>query len=163
MLHSTDRLDPVVSSSSTSSPRSRALAAAVRVALGSALVVACGGRLANETEGATAPSQDPGHAASSQTASAQPPAAPLPCDARLAATFPDGGAPYYVNDTPPSTDPALIACCNELAAKLSPATRTEAIRSSGCCHVAFDGEASSACTPWGPPVPPAMRAPSRLS
>ncbi len=161
MTRSSDVADSLTIVSPTSSPRSRALAAAVRVALGSALVVACGGRLANETEGSSVPSQDPGRAASSQPPSASAPQPP--CDARLAAAFPDGGAPFYVNDKPLSADPALVACCNELAAKATPMTRTEAIRASGCCHVAFDEDAQSACTPWGPPVPPAMPRTTRLS
>lgn len=159
MTRSSDVSD-ALTTSPTSSPRSRALAAAVRVALGSALAVACGGRLGNETEGSTVPSQDPSHAANAQPPSV--PAAQPPCDARLAEAFPDGGAPFYVNDKPLATEPALVACCNELAAKASPMTRTEAIRASGCCHVAFEGE-GNACTPWGPPVPPAMRALTRLS
>lgn len=162
MTRSSDVADclqvPSPGSALLASPRSRALAAAVRVALGSALLVACGGRLGNETEGSTVPSQDPSRAPSSQT----PSTSEVSCDARLATVFPDGGAPFYVNDKPLSSDPALVACCNELAAKASPMTRTETIRASGCCHVAFDENAQSACTPWGPPVPPAMPA-ARLS
>ncbi len=154
------------------SPEVRALAAAMRVALGSALVVACGGRLAPELEG---PMVVPSAALDSPraTPTAAPTAAPATaptsapaseslksCEALLAAAFPDGGAPFFVNDTPPTTDPALVACCDRIAAAAAPGDRTEIIRASGCCHVDF-AENGAACTPWGPPVPPSM--PARLA
>ena len=149
--------------SDPTSPEARALAAAMRVALGSALVVACGGRLAPELETPTlAPSTG------SNLPTAAPPATSTPapasetlksCEARLEAAFPDGGAPFFVNDTPPSTDPVLVACCERIGAAASGLEQTERIRSSGCCHVAFSD--NGACTPWGPPVPPSM--PARLA
>jgi len=147
--------------SDPASPEVRALAAAMRVALGSALVVACGGRLAPELETPT-PSTGSNVSPTAPATSAPAPASEAlkSCDARLAEAFPDGGAPFYVNDTPPSTDPALVACCERITADASRVEQTEIIRASGCCHVDF-AENGAACTPWGPPVPPSM--PARLA
>ncbi len=148
--------------SDATSPEVRALAAAMRVALGLGLVVACGGRLAEPEPPALPPSTG-----SNLLATTPPTSAPGPvsetltsCEARLEAAFPNGGPPFYVNDVPPSTDPVLVACCQQLEAAASGLDATEMLRSSGCCHVASTSNAS-ACTPWGPPVPPSM--PARLA
>ena len=55
--------------------------------------------------------------------------------------------------------PELTRCCTELA-RVNDAgwvDNTEDVRAAGCCRVRFPGE-GAACTPWGPPVPPRMRA-----
>jgi hypothetical protein len=147
--------------SDPTSPEGRALAAAVRVALGSGLVVACGGRFA-EPEPSRLPPSTTNPAATTPPNSAPGPVSQTleSCEARLEAAFPGGGAPFYVNDVPRSTDPLLVACCQQIEAAASGLDATERIRSSGCCHVAST-DTTGACTPWGPPVPPAM--PARLA
>ena len=49
-------------------------------------------------------------------------------------------------------DPAAVACCKALTE--GEADRTLEFRDMGCCHVAVP--ARLFCTPWGPPMPPAM-------
>jgi hypothetical protein len=87
---------------------------------------------------------------------------PLSCDAVLAETFP---APdkYQWQGVPQSAE--VVSCCDaELTAK------GDASRYRFECCVAYDPAVSdggadgvlaqkhgSACTPWGPPVPPAMK------
>jgi hypothetical protein len=147
--------------SGPTSPEVRALAAAMRVALGSALVVACGGRLAPELEtptlapstGSNLPTPPP------PTSAPGPGSETLKCDARLEAAFPDGGT-FHNFATPLATDPALVACCDQIAATSAGVEQSAILRRSGCCHVDFAGN-GAACTPWGPPVPPSM--PARLA
>lgn len=162
--------------SDPTSPECRALTAAMRIALGSTLLVGCGGRVAPDHDGpALAPTAS--NAAPSTPTTTTPEAssarspAPLPtgstapstpetdvpCGERLEAAFPDGGAPWFVNQPPITKDPALVACCERLEAATTPDVRADVIRASGCCHVEFPGW-GAACTPWGPPVPPAMPA-----
>lgn len=167
--------------SDPTSPESRALTAAMRIALGSTLLVGCGGRVAPDHDGpalaqaasdaaAGAPATTIPDASSERSPAPLPtgstePAAPgtsapqanVPCGERLEAAFPDGGAMWFVNDPPITKDPALAACCERLEAATAPDVRVEVVRASGCCHVEFPGWVA-ACTPWGPPVPPAMPA-----
>lgn len=95
----------------------------------------------------------------------------LSCKEKLAATFPNGdpnwwsGRHDWLDDggvvDVSVTDPTLAACCEELARPKSDAGPWQdldglnAVRESGCCKVNGWGQGSS-CTPWGPPMPPAM-------
>jgi hypothetical protein len=80
------------------------------------------------------------------------------CDALLEAAFPKPGD-YQWEPVPQSKQ--VVACCERELAKHDAATKYRW----DCC-VAFDPETGHhasqdhglACTPWGPPVPPAMRA-----
>jgi hypothetical protein len=166
--------------SDPTSPERRALTAAMRVALGGAMLVGCGGRVAPEHDGpapapttsgaapsapATIPEasseRSPTPVPTGSTAPAAPgtsgPETSVPCAERLEAAFPDGGAPWFVNEPPITKDPALVTCCERIEAATAPDARVDVLRASGCCHVEFPGWVA-ACTPWGPPGPPAMPA-----
>jgi hypothetical protein len=92
--------------------------------------------------------------------------AKVSCQALLAASFPDGGDGYldYVNKKIKPGSDDVKACCEEA---LAPAnmlnTETGQYRWSCCGALGANGPGTSpeiamACTPWGPPVPPKMRA-----
>lgn len=149
---------------------SPALGAAIRLALGAAALTACGGVVSRE------PSPGPAPEPSTASAAAPPPAAasasapdaaprdaggaPSTCAEALAAAFPEADAGDWWSSGPFSSDPFLAACCASLAAGVSEAgAESEAtlaqVRASGCCHVEFP-QRWAACTPWGPPTPPAF-------
>jgi hypothetical protein len=80
----------------------------------------------------------------------------------LASAFPDGGGDFGAsqNTTPVSDD--VKTCCTEHLQSDSAETWSLQYRWS-CCGVLDswnnpDPAISIACTPWGPPVPPKMRA-----
>ncbi len=141
---------------------SAALGAAIRIALGAAALSGCGGVVASEP---SAPASAGGPAA--QASGTAPPVAAstapaqdagsgdasVACGSALAAAFPDAGADWWAGGEALSRDPVLVACCTAMSAP-EPAP-IDAIRASGCCHVEFPGN-GPACTPWGPPVPPAF-------
>jgi hypothetical protein len=150
-----------------------ALGAATRVAF-SILLVGCGGGTTTETA-----LGDPGDPSQAQTgygesdlrtgappchadagADADAAATDKPsCDELLAASFPDAGAWPGADGQNASTD--VKACCNEALVKDGAATR---YRWSCCNAIGWgtgtptDAAIGAACTPWGPPVPPAMSA-----
>ena len=157
-----------------------ALGAAIRLALGAAALTACGGVVSREPgpsseptasaaappEAASAPGAAAPPSASAPSASAASDAAPhdaggaSTCAEALAAAFPEADASDWWSAGPFSTDPFLAACCASLAAGVDDAgAQSEAtlarVRGSGCCHVEFP-ERWAACTPWGPPTPPAF-------
>jgi hypothetical protein len=77
------------------------------------------------------------------------------CRAALTAAFPNGDDKWFdpnqktqraPTDVP---DEALASCCERHAATFG----TEAYRDLGCCSTKWEG---MHCTPWGPPMPPAM-------
>lgn len=165
--------------SDPTSPESRALTAAMRIALGSTLLVGCGGRVAPDHDGPAlaqatsnaapgAPATTIPEATSERSPTPLPtastpvppgtsaPAADVPCGERLEAAFPDGGTPWFLAGVP-TKDPALAACCERLEAATAPDVRVDVVRASGCCNVEFPGW-GAACTSWGPPVPPSMPA-----
>ncbi len=135
---------------------SKALAAAARVAFSVAFFAGCsaqdpgsaeqGGAEADLRSGCNnAPRHPP------RKDAAAPPA--LTCEQEVAAAFPG-------DDEYPGVKQAVSArvkaCCAELLeAKGSP------IEHRWACCANLEGDAgflvSNACTPWGPPVPPAMR------
>lgn len=83
------------------------------------------------------------------------------CRAALKEAFP-GGDPEWWSFGDPATlkkDARLASCCDALASQPAPADGlavTEELRTLGCCHVAGFTSAAAHCTPWGPPMPPAM-------
>lgn len=83
----------------------------------------------------------------------------LTCAERLKAAFPNGDEQNWF-DAPHVDDAALAACCNAAGAALDPNGNDwkslEEFRNSGCCSVKDVTTVSSACTPWGPPVPPSV-------
>lgn len=143
---------------------SRALSAAVRVALGALFVSGCGGTVTREPgregEGASQDVTLGTGAPSSTGVVASPSAAPSPstldgCKAKLHAAFgDDAGADFWDPPRPLSKDPALVACCDAIAASNEP-NQTEKFRNTGCCKVDVESNGRH-CTPWGPPVPPAF-------
>ena len=92
------------------------------------------------------------------------------CGALLTSTFADPAwadfHTYRSEPAPlPAHAPAVATCCLE---ELTAAERTsEASHRWECCNVLGGGDSTAPttpmfCTPWGPPVPPAMRALRRL-
>ncbi|MBI2393877.1 MAG: hypothetical protein HYV09_30170 [Deltaproteobacteria bacterium] len=154
----------------------RALLAATKVSLSAALIVGCGGRLDHEM--ISAAEGDTGAANGSDAAevtvaeagtlevsvletggdtSARGDASA--CGLLVESALADAGEPVT------TSDPALQACCREIL----PAWTTDGDFGVGyraaraCCYV-VGGESwweigGAACTPWGPPMPPEMRAP----
>lgn len=86
-------------------------------------------------------------------------------DAEEPATCPDL-LDELVADTEAGLDPfdadaETAACCEELIADIDatgewPTTQEDSEEMWACCH-ALGWPTSMACTPWGPPAPPAMR------
>lgn len=154
----------------------RALRAASRVAM--VALVGCGGTI----EPSESPYEEPADDARTESAYASParertPAeedrdagssadsacedagvetdASMECDERLAQQFPEGDPEWWSSDVPFVQDDVLAACCAARVASESRGDEFERLRTSGCCHV--EGWDSFAfCTPWGPPMPPAM-------
>lgn len=86
----------------------------------------------------------------------------LACLEQLEAHFPNGDPDWssFWEGTQ-VTDPELAACCTAFAgpprsALNDPWPNYELLRNAGCCHVTGWGREMH-CTPWGPPMPPAMR------
>jgi hypothetical protein len=123
----------------------RALSAAVRVAFGLGAVAAC-----NQTE--PPPSAPAGTNATPASSQGEPEKPKKKCHEILASTFKQPDENWY-DPQPKMSDPDVVRCCTQLAK--NEGGGTAAVRSSGCCHVAFD-EVYAHCTPWGPPVPPAI-------
>ena len=77
----------------------------------------------------------------------------------MKAAFPNGDDTSWW-DEPNVQDAALAACCNATLAAVDPNGNdwksTDEFRKSGCCSVKDVTSAWSACTPWGPPVPPSV-------
>jgi hypothetical protein len=160
--------------------RSAALRAAAKVALSVGVLGGCGGSVANEPKGPYEPeparSNYPatGGAGGAGADRAEPcedaptPAPTKPaCDGVLASAFAD---PAWDDWQPwgwPPVDPPPVsedvkACCEE---ELASADGINSEHRFQCCGVVgygrdgveLDPAVSMACTPWGPPVPPAMR------
>lgn len=160
-----------------------ALRAAARLALAS-FAVGCGGALEKPgAPDAAQPSAPPGPAAST----APPGDAARPDSARPDAASPDapeagppselacqekikaataGWTPHFDRDKPKGTGPDgspvaadVVACCDALLN--DPGKSSGAFRDVCCTIQSWDWETYTACTPWGPPMPPSM--PTRLS
>lgn len=85
----------------------------------------------------------------------------LTCDQILASAFPDGGNGWFGNEEK-KLSPDELACCTE---EIKAAAKDETGLNRGqhhwaCCTATNWGQGipdiGLACTPWGPPVPPAM-------
>jgi hypothetical protein len=124
----------------------RALSAAIRVAFGLGAAAAC-----NQNE--PPPSSPNGTNATPASSQSEPEKPKKKCHEILASTFKQPDETWY-DPQPKITDPDLVRCCTQLAKKEGGGATAE-VRASGCCHVAFD-EVYAHCTPWGPPVPPAI-------
>lgn len=137
--------------------RRRALLAASKVSLSAVLLTGCGGQV--EAPGAPAFSEDASDAESADSASSEVTVsadAGSACGRTVEAALSDAGDPAV------STDPAVVACCRELLPTWTfggeAGVSYDAARA--CCQVV--GGATwwelgyPACTPWGPPMPPAF-------
>ena len=88
-----------------------------------------------------------------------PPRPALDCDALVNAAFPDAGA---WPDGKPLVSKEVASCCEKIIlGQEGDGGRAHPHRWT-CCAALDWGQGSSqelgtACTPWGPPVPPAMR------
>ena len=86
------------------------------------------------------------------------------CKQVVADAFPDGGTPppRWSPDPAPNMPPEVTSCCTLLAHEAD--VRAQSHDPNGwdwaerdtCCGV-IGWNAAATCTPWGPPVPPAMR------
>lgn len=135
-----------------------ALKAAARVAFGVAFLGGCSSAAQDGNDGVTSESavKAPCHDASA-------PDAKKSCDAVIASAFPDAGPEQWVANNPgaASISAEAKACCTEkLTAKDAHASSVPYGWS--CCSALDswnnpDPTIAIACTPWGPPVPPAMK------
>ncbi|MCC6996572.1 MAG: hypothetical protein IT370_18310 [Deltaproteobacteria bacterium] len=132
----------------------RALGATLRVTLMGTLAAGCGGSGSGGAPHSTKPSPTP---AVSAAAAAADPSTEAECRTALGAAYPNGDDSWYEpqNPTPRKetevSTAALVSCCERHADALG----TQDYRTLGCCSARFDG---AHCTPWGPPMPPAMPA-----
>jgi hypothetical protein len=138
--------------------RAKALGYAAKVAIGAAFLAACGGSESQTTQddNASAPSDD-------EIIKGDP-----ACKdglAKLKAAFPDGDKQWYSHakaDPKFVGDTNVTACCESmLKGGNEDLTKVGKFRTSGCCAADFTSEKApigvTACTPWGPPVPPSMK------
>jgi hypothetical protein len=133
--------------------RRRALLAASKVSLSAVLVTGCGGQVEAPVSD---PSANAGVGGAASVADAAAPDAARDCAVLVQSALADAG------ESVPYADPALTACCQEVLprwnfgdeAKIS----YEAARA--CCEVVAGEKwwelGHPACTPWGPPMPPAF-------
>lgn len=137
----------------------RALRAASRVAFGVAVL---GGCTAAATEDETASSESSINAKDpcpSKTDAAPPKPS---CENVLASAFPDGGDDFMASQNPKAVSEEVKTCCEEHLTAPGEETWNLEYRWS-CCGVLDSWNnpnqaISIACTPWGPPVPPKMKA-----
>jgi hypothetical protein len=131
----------------------KALRATLRVTLFGVLT-ACGG---GSGGGATKTNEPPSNNPTPPAMGKPSPQSEAECRDALKAAWPNGDPKFYDPDegTPrvatDVSDADLAACCERHQAKLS----TDDYRDLGCCSAKWEG---GHCTPWGPPMPPAMRA-----
>jgi hypothetical protein len=140
--------------------RQRALGYAAKVALGAGFagfVVACGGSsdaAADQEEITPATDDELIKATSACTQGLK----------SLREVFPRGDKDWYSHDAP---DPKLVAnkavtaCCHSMLTGADPTlSKLSSYRNTGCCASDRSTETApggvTACTPWGPPVPPSM-------
>jgi hypothetical protein len=89
------------------------------------------------------------------------------CEAALKGAYPNGDPNWYDAARPTQRVrtrvpvATLVECCSDLAASLDAVGEGYAIRDTGCCSLNNETHAVEnlglACTPWGPPMPRAMR------
>jgi hypothetical protein len=138
----------------------RALRSAAQISFLSLPMVACGGPSYTPVQDASAPGGDtPGDGDGEKLGAAE-------CDKALKDAYPNGD-PNWFNSSMPTKRAetgvpvaTLVQCCNDIiAAGASDITLT--LRDTGCCSLNNETQAVEgvgvACTPWGPPMPRAMR------
>lgn len=144
--------------------RRRALLAASKVSLSAVLLTGCGGRVEAPspeplfTEGSAdaAGVLDAESADSASSETMVPADAGSACGRIVEAALSDAGEPVV------STDPAVVACCREILPTWTfggeGTVSYEVARA--CCEVIGGDKwwelGYPACTPWGPPMPPAF-------
>ena len=143
-----------------------ALRAATRVAFGIAVLGGCTAASEEETV-ATESEINKAPCPSKADAGAKADAAPAKpsCDSVLASAFPDaadGGDNFMDSRDAGAVSDEVKACCEEHLTSDAGATWQKQYRWS-CCGVLDNWNSPNqsigmACTPWGPPVPPRMRA-----
>jgi hypothetical protein len=137
----------------------RALAAAIRLSLGAAAsTMACRPSASDPPQ--PPPTGDDG-ASDAKLADATPePREPgdapavKSCDGVLDAAFPGHDTEYYPPKGPANTTPGVVECCQQQFAEHGSASEHHW----ACCATlpeAKEAPLLQACTPWGPPVPPA--------
>lgn len=113
----------------------------------SVAAMSCGGSARPVDDGTLAvgrPVQEP-----ASTSPSLPPRGPVDCAALIDATFP---APGDYPGTKVQSDPELVRCCGELMRRPEGQGKH---RWDCCAQLEPLADLGSACTPWGPPTPPA--------
>ena len=138
-----------------------ALRAAARVAFGVAVLGGCSAAVTEE-ETVASESEINKAPCPSKADAAPPPDAKPSCDTVLASAFGDAGDDFGATQDPPkAVSEDVKTCCHEKLTDQSAESWTFEHRWA-CCN-AFgswnspDRAIAMACTPWGPPVPPAMK------
>jgi hypothetical protein len=145
--------------------RRRALNYAAKTVMSAAFLAACGGT--SESEPAT---DDGQQASESEIISGQP-----SCREALATlkeVFPEGDQAWWQGKTSPELkgNAEVASCCQSMLKSTDDPMKSfryqTKFRNAGCCSADYtavketnDAEPfnmGSACTPWGPPVPPSM-------
>ena len=152
--------------------RRMALRNAAKVALGS-LVMGCGGMIDTTDDGAA---PDAAHDAPKDAVAKTDAATTLACTGPVEAdasgidttTFQcclgvedaliGGQAPFEVDSGVVTSDPSAVNCCNAIIAHVDQVTTdyNAASQALQLCCPALKYPPGIACTPWGPPTPPAM-------
>lgn len=138
-----------------------ALKAAARVAFGVAVLGGCTAA-ENQEETVASESEINAKAPCPSKADAGPkPDAKPSCENVLASAFPDGGDDFMASQNPKAVSDDVKACCEQ---HLTSNDETWNLQYRWSCCGVLDSwnnpnqKISIACTPWGPPVPPRMRA-----
>lgn len=136
---------------------SAALAAASRVAF-SILLAGCAGAQSEAADDPTAAQNDEAELRKKKTSCHEDAAAKPSCDDVLASAFGDAGG--WPNGDSSKVATEVKTCCVELLeSEASTNKRTpNHWRCCGATNWGAEADAGIACTPWGPPVPPAMKA-----
>jgi hypothetical protein len=138
------------------SPSQRAaLTATARVAglAGLALSVACGPKqpAATTSTAVAAPTEQPAPSTDDAVVTQAEPLTLETCEALTAEAL--SGVQFGAN-APKNLDPTVLPCCELVLAEMESTGRVSGEARWGCC--ALTRSATMACTPWGPPSPPAM-------
>jgi hypothetical protein len=139
-----------------------ALRAAARVAFGVVVLGGCSAAATEEDAVSTESEINAKDPCPTKTdASAPKPDAKPSCDAVLASAWPDGGTSFMPDENAPPVSDDVKACCEEHLTSDGETWNLQYRWS--CCNVLDswnnpNPQISIACTPWGPPVPPRMKA-----
>ena len=147
----------------------RALKSAAQIAFLS-FIAGCG---AAPAEGAETQSDESANTASDALAGkscgGNTPTTDKSCKDAIKAAYPNGDPDWFGQGTPrkptSTTDAQLAKCCEQVYFKNGQQNiGTPDMRNSGCCTVLRNSHSTVlglACTPWGPPMPVAMRRAAR--